>query len=48
MTNAFTFKRKILVLGVNLASKILQGDKYYRNLEPKRPQWGDGVLRNVP
>lgn len=47
MTNADFFKRKILVL-VNLASKILQGDKYYRNLEPKRPQWGDGVLRNVP
>ena len=48
MTNTFTFKIKILVFGENLAFKILLGAKYYRNPEPKRPHWGDGVLRNVP
>ena len=47
-TNTLTFKRKILVFGVNLASKILLGDKYYRNPESKNFQWGDGMLRNLP
>ena len=34
-TNTLTSERKILVFGVNLASRILLGGKYCRNPEPK-------------